>query len=395
MPHEVRVPRLGWNMEEGVFVAWLKRDGEAVRAGEPLFTLEGDKSTQDVEATDSGVLRVAPDAPRPGAAVTVGTLLGYLAEPGEAAPERPRTWEEVMADVLAEGEPAESPAPPAPEPRSASAPVAVRTADRQKASPRARRVAAELGLDWKAVRGSGKGGRVRERDVRAVPTPAPVSATRQVIAARMLASLRTTAPVTLTTTADATNLVNIRTQLKAAQSPGQALPTYTDLVVKLTALALRGHPALNARWEEDRVVHADGIHIGIAVDTEAGLLVPVVRDVPDLPLRQLAERTRDLVERARARRLRAEEMQCGTFTVSNLGAYGVDAFTPIINLPECAILGVGRIHARPAVVGGQVVPRDELTLSLTFDHRIVDGAPAARFLGTVRTYLENPAAWLL
>jgi len=216
-----------------------------------------------------------------------------------------------------------------------------------------------------------------------------------VIAARMLASLRATAPVTLMTTADATNLVNLRTQLKAAQTPGQALPTYTDLIVKLTGLALRGHPALNARWEEDRVVHAKGIHIGIAVDTEAGLLVPVVCDAADLPLRQLAERTRDLVERARARRLKAEEMQGGTFTVSNLGAYGVDAFTPIINLPECAVLGVGRIHARPAVVGGQVVPRDELTLSLTFDHRIVDGAPAARFLSTVRTYLENPAAWLL
>jgi pyruvate dehydrogenase E2 component (dihydrolipoamide acetyltransferase) len=212
----------------------------------------------------------------------------------------------------------------------------------------------------------------------------------------MLASLRSTAPVTLTTTADAENLVSLRQQFRAApQSSEGVTPTYTDLIVKLSAIALQAHPALNARWEDDDIVVLAHIHIGIAVDTEAGLLVPVIREVPSLGLRQLAARSRELLERARTRKLTADEMQGGTFTVSNLGAYGIDAFTPIINHPECAILGVGRIRRAAAVVGEQVVARYQLTLSLTFDHRIVDGGSAARFLDTLRQSVENPGPWLI
>jgi pyruvate dehydrogenase E2 component (dihydrolipoamide acetyltransferase) len=164
------------------------------------------------------------------------------------------------------------------------------------------------------------------------------------------------------------------------------------MIVKLCATALQAHPPLNARWEEAGIVPLPGIHIGIAVDTEAGLMAPVIRDVPSLSLMQLAARAHELIERARNRKLMAAEMEGGTFTVSNLGEFGIDAFTPIINYPECAILGVGRIQRRPMVVGEQIVAREQVTLSLTFDHRLVDGAPAARFLETLRKSIENPAA---
>jgi pyruvate dehydrogenase E2 component (dihydrolipoamide acetyltransferase) len=219
-----------------------------------------------------------------------------------------------------------------------------------------------------------------------------ISPTRRTIAARMVASHQTTAPVTLTTTADATNLVNLRNQFKAVSD---VVPSYTDFLVKLTAGALQKHPLLNARWEKERIALSSNIHIGIAVDVDGGLLVPVIRDVSDLGVKQLADRSRDLIERARQRRLTAEEMQGGTFTITNLGAFGVDAFTPIIHTPQCAILGVGRIMRRPVVVGEQIVARDQITLSLTFDHRIVDGAPAAHFLQTLSALIENPGPSLM
>ena len=362
MPIPITLPRLGWNMEQGTLVAWLKRDGEQVRTGEPLFTLEGDKATQDVEATDDGVLHLPADAPQAGAVVAVGTTIGYLLLNGEAPATSP------LAGL---------PATPS-----------------KTASPRARRAAAELGVDWKSLPGTGRGGRVRERDVRASARKEahPPGTFRHVIARRMVESLRATAPVTLTTTADATNLVSLRQQFKAA---GDVIPSYTDVIARLVAVALQAHPALNARWTDDRVVFNEGIHIGIAVDTHAGLIVPVLRDVAKLGLRELAAKSRELIERARQGRLAAEEMRGGTFTISNLGAYGVDAFTPIINHPECAILGLGAIRRQPVVVGEAVVPRDVMTLSLTFDHRIVDGAPAARFLGAVRRLVENPAPALV
>jgi pyruvate dehydrogenase E2 component (dihydrolipoamide acetyltransferase) len=209
---------------------------------------------------------------------------------------------------------------------------------------------------------------------------------RKVIAERMARSAHTTAPVTLTTRADATNFVNLREQFKAAAP--ESIPGYTDLIVKLTALVLQRHPYMNAVWRDDAIFASDAVHIGIAVDTDAGLMAPVLRDVPSLAVRQVAEQSRALIEQARAQRLTVEQMQGGTFTVTNLGMHGIDAFTPIINLPECAVLGVGRVVAEPAVHEGRIVPRDMVTLSLTFDHRVVDGAPAARFLNDVRLRIE-------
>jgi pyruvate dehydrogenase E2 component (dihydrolipoamide acetyltransferase) len=201
--------------------------------------------------------------------------------------------------------------------------------------------------------------------------------------------------VTLHTTADATNLVSLRAQYKAAASSGRETPGFLEFIVKLAAMTLRDHPMLHAQWDEDRLMTPDEPHIGIAVDTEEGLLVPVIRGAAGLGLGEIVARARDLARRARERRIRPDEMQGGTFTITNLGAYGVETFTPIINPPECAVLGMGRIVREPVMTEDRVVGRDRMSLSLTFDHRIVDGAPAARFLQALVGAIENPAPWLI
>jgi len=282
------------------------------------------------------------------------------------------------------------------------------------ATPRARRAARERGIDWTCLSGSGAGGRIREQDVLQAAHAAskPVVANgsdlpeqgaeivrltplRRTIAHRMQTSHQTTAPVTLTTRLDATNLVNLRQQFKSSRSTADLIPGYTEFVIKLTSLVLADHPLLRAQWTSRELIVPDGIHIGVAVETDVGLVVPVVRDVPAKSLTELTAAIRDLIDRARQGQLKAAEMQGGVFTITNLGAYGIDAFTPMINLPEAAILGLGRIRREAVVVDQQIVARDQLTLSLTFDHRIVDGAPAARFLQQLSQALESPSAWLL
>ena len=394
MAVEITVPRLGWSMEEGVFVAWLKRDGESVKTGEPLFTLEGDKAEQEVEAVDSGILRIPPDGPKEGTTVAVGTVLGYLVQAGElraAVPGEDRGRNARNASGRRPGAVR----------RQRNGDAAQAAPSRPAASPRARRVAGELGIDWMHLQGSGRTGRIRERDVRAAAPQGqpggrvvPLSPLRKVIAERLVSGLRRTAPVTLTTTADATNLVNLRQQFRVAAA-GEPIPAYTDFLIRLTAIVLEKHPLLNSIWQGDHLLLPEGVHVGLAVDTDAGLVVPVVRHAQALSLRQLAARTRELIEQGRSRRLTAEQMQGGTFTITNLGAYGIDAFTPIINPPQCAVLGVGRIVREPAVVEGQIVVRDRVVLSLTFDHRVVDGAPAARFLDALRQCVEQPGPWLV
>jgi len=366
MTTAIAIPRQGWTMEEGTFVGWLKQDGDHVRIGEALFTLESDKATADIEAIDAGILHIPATAPQPGETVKVGAVIGYLMASAEPVPE---AKEGVKSGVT-----------------------------RLAISPRARRLAKKLGVSTANLKGSGRTGRIRERDIQATAnveqTSVPVSALRKTIAQRLLASHRNSVPVTLTTNVDASNLVNLRNQFKASPEIG-GVPSFTDFVVKLLGIALPKHPFLNARWRDEEIEHSRSIHIGVAVDTEAGLLVPVVRNVQQLPLKEVAIQTRKLIARARSRQLCAEEMQGGTFTVTNLGAYGIDAFTPIINQPESAILGMGRIQKQPVVMGDAIVIRERLTLNLTFDHRVVDGAPAARFLQTVTMLIENPGPWLI
>jgi pyruvate dehydrogenase E2 component (dihydrolipoamide acetyltransferase) len=478
MSAEITIPRLGWSMEEGVFVRWLKRAGEWVGRGDQLFLLESEKATQEIESIDEGYLRIPADAPQPGETVKVGQVIAFLMAAGEVAPAEGdlppvadpmpataavagpaarrlarqfnvplddiagsgRSGQITAADVHAEavrrqpGNGAPAPNSSASKDRSAEPVNAPRArpanddgesaTDELIITPRALRVARERDVDPASVIGSGRGGRIRERDILAASwssqsatssirpgTPRPDTtrqqesaggatprsgSVRRTIARRMVASHQTTAPVTLTSRVDATNLVNLRKQFQAAAAnEHEVVPSISDLVVKLVAIALNRHPHLNARWEDEQIVELAEIRIGVAVDAEAGLLVPVLPDVRLLGVRDIAAAARELIARARAGKLSTVDLQGGTFTVTNLGMYGIDAFTPIINPPEAAILGLGAIRREPVLVeGDRVVPREMMTLSLTFDHRIVDGAPAARFLQTLRTGLENPAAWL-
>jgi pyruvate dehydrogenase E2 component (dihydrolipoamide acetyltransferase) len=220
----------------------------------------------------------------------------------------------------------------------------------------------------------------------------PLSGARQAIAARMVAGVTQSAPVTLTLRADATNLVSFRAQFQTAGGPA---PSVNALLLCLTARVLRRHPRLQAQWHTDGLYYPEGVHLAFGVDTDAGLFAPVIRDANRRPLAEIARESRRLIESARSGNLSPEEMRGATFTVTNLGMFGIEAFTPIITLPQCAVLGVGRIGREAMVIEDRVVPRDALTLSLTFDHRAVDGAPAARFLDGVRKAIEAPAPWLL
>jgi pyruvate dehydrogenase E2 component (dihydrolipoamide acetyltransferase) len=443
MAHEITIPRLGWSMEEGVFSGWLKQEGDTVRQGDPLFELEGEKAIQEIEAVDAGILRIPANGPQPGSMVKVGAVVGYLVAEGESLP----VGETPDASVIVSGTqellegtpslPTETVAVDAALPPAAG--PSVRRMARESgvaldqiagtgrggrilaediervssqpapsplspvASPRARRVAAELKIDWTQLTGTGVGGRIREQDVLAARrAPAagqliPLTRRRKGIAHRMVASRQQTVPVTLTTKADAANLVNLREQFKttSGESP---IPGYQDIITKLVAGAIRRHPLLAGRWDEDAIVlpAENEVHIGMAVDTDDGLLVPVLRNATQLSLIELAAKSRQLVSQARAGKLTAADMQGSVFTITNLGAFGIDAFTPIINVPETAILGLGAIRREPVVLDdGGIVSRYQLTLSLTFDHRIVDGAPAARFLQDIAKAIANPSAALL
>ncbi len=278
-----------------------------------------------------------------------------------------------------------------------------------RVSPRAARAAATLGVNLAEVTASGSSGRIRERDVIAVATlrqatahtttPAanaittartPITSLRQTIAARMLAAAQQTAAVTLTATADASSLVFFRNQNRANARVSTLAPSYTDLFLKLSAVALARHPALLQQWTDQGLVSPSSLDIAVAVDTPHGLFTPVLRDVAASSLTTVSQRLADLITRTRSRRLTSEEMRGGVFTVTNLGGYRVEAFTPLLNLPQTAILGVGHIAPQPTVVDGHIEVRERVTLSLTFDHRIVDGATAAALLTTLCELVENP-----
>ncbi len=397
MAIEITVPRLGWSMEEAIFSSWLKAHGEMIRAGDLLFAIESDKATQDIESFDEGILHLPANTPQQGDTVIVGQIIAYLLAPGETAPDRgggPGNEAEDMSDqsgspdvalhtLQGRGRSNETPhstepKQPSPTPTNSETPVS---------TPRARRTARELGIDWTALTGTGRDGRIREADIRAL-APTTLTSTRRLIGERMMASRQKTAPVTLHTTADASALVLHRNELKSSRA--DLIPSYNDMLAKLTVAALQAHPVVNSRWEGENLITSRDIHLGMAVDTENGLLVPVLRDVAKLSLQEIATRFRDLTERARTKRLTPDELRGGTFTISSLGSFGIDAFTPIINFPECAILGVGRIVRQPVADGDAIILRDILTLSLTFDHRAFDGAPAARFLQTLTSLIEAP-----
>jgi pyruvate dehydrogenase E2 component (dihydrolipoamide acetyltransferase) len=377
---EVRMPKLGMAMKKGAVTKWLKAEGDAVQEGADLFELASEKITAVVPAPASGVLgRVVAAL---GTELPVGALLALIGEHGDAFPPR---------EELAEAPAVAAPATAAPATGVASAQAAATPAagEGAPASPAARRRARELGVDIARVPPSAPGKRIMVEDVEAHAAAAeepagqvvPFAGIRKVVAERLTESLRTMAQVTISREVDAGGLVDRRAALAAGFEAATGIRlTYTDLLVQTVAELLADHPLLNATLTGQGIVCAPAVHMGVAVALEDGLIVPVIRDAGSRPLAELARDRVDLAAKAQAGTLTVDEVEGGTFTISNLGSFGADAFTPIVNPPQCAILGVGRIVDKPVAVDGLVQIRPTLWLSLTFDHRIVDGAPAARFL---------------
>ncbi len=414
MAIEIILPKLTDTMEEGTLVSWLKQEGEEVDKDEPLLVVETDKANVDVVASASGIL--AKVLVEPGATLPFGTVIGYIALPGETLPELPplsssEATEKVTAsssDSMVQDRPARE----------------LRRAARVKASPAAKKIARQYGIDLSQVVGSDPSGRITKDDVLRVvkareqamaappaeePAPVPVSKApdepgsllvlsgmRKAIAEQMTRSARTAPHVTITMEIDMTDAVRMRDHLlpEIEKSAGARL-SLTHLFLKAVSVALEEHPMLNSRWMDEGIYRFDQVNLGIAVAVDDGLIVPVLRAADSLDLAGLVKQSTRLTRRARERTLGQEELSGGTFTVSNLGTYGVEAFTPIINPPETAILGVGRCAQRPVVVNDELVIRWTTLLSLSFDHRVVDGVQAAQFLSRVKDVLEQPSVLAL
>lgn len=367
MPIEITVPRLGWSSEEGVFAGWLKKSGDPVVSGEPLFALESDKVTMEVESLDKGTLHIPPGGPESGTVVQVGQVLGYLLAPGEAAAARLE--------------------PPR----------------RMPASPRARARAKALGVDISKVEPAAGSKRIVEADVLRAATAAapktvvavPAPRARQIIANRLEESFR--APhFYVHAEADASFLVRTRDDLvpEIERSHGIRL-TYNDLLIKAIALALRDSPAVNAQWREGSIAALGSIDIGLAVQTQQTLLTPVIRDASRLPLAGIAAARQSLVERCTKGSIAPADLEGGGVTLSNLGPFGVDRFQAILNPPQSAIVAVGRIAKRPFVDGDALVVRPTVAISVSVDHRVVDGVAAAKFLNAIVRAIESPVRLLL
>ncbi|MDR5709226.1 MAG: dihydrolipoamide acetyltransferase family protein [Armatimonadota bacterium] len=383
MPKEVIMPALGLAQETGKILKWLRREGQEVRQGEPLLEVETDKANVEIEAPASGVLgRILVSE---GGEVPVGQVIGWILLAGESPSDVPGE----PVGTLEKAESAAAVVEGTQPPRAEAA-----TPARPRASPKARRLAREMGLDLSSVRGSGPGGAVLAADLQqlaAAAVPAELPHVWKLMAERTARAWSTVPHFFLQRDVRADRLLAWREALRARV---QQDLTYTDLLVKLVAAALRLHPELNARWEEGRIQRLPEVNIGLAVATDQGLVVPVIRGADQLPVEEIARRRGELVERARAGKLRLEDVEGGTFTLTNLGMYGVDRFFAIVNAPQAAILSVGRIVERVMGEEGKAVVRPGLTLGLSCDHRVVDGARAARFLETLAGFVEEPLALL-
>ena len=374
---EIVMPRLSDSMEEGTIVRWLKQDGDEVSKGEPLAEVETDKATVMFDADADGTLRILAGE---GETVAIGGVIGSI---GDALPRSPA--------------PAQ-PGPAAPAPAAAGkSSDAGNGSDRVKASPLARRIARESEVDLRGLSGSGPGGRIVKADVpkrgaKGVVTTEQPSRIQVQIAQRMAESKATIPDFTLHAEVAMEQAVELRTQLRKAAPDGGALavPSYNDMVVKACGLALREHPRANAAYRDGAFELYERVNVGIAVAAHDSLIVPTVFDADRKSLLEIARETRTLVERVRSQQITPAELSGGTFTVSNLGMYGVAGFEAIINPPQAAILAVGELREVPVVRERQVVPGSRMSIALTCDHRILYGAPAAEFLARVRQLLEQP-----
>ncbi len=402
MATKVLMEALSPTMEEGRLVEWKKAEGDPVAAGDVLAEVETDKAVMELGARGSGVL-LKQSIPA-GTTVPVTSTIGWIGEPGEAIPtDGAAPPAKAPARSLA-------PAASAPPAAAAAASIAPQSAGRIKASPLARRMAREQGLDLAVVSGSGPEGRIVKRDVEAARTPGaaipshafagtgyrdePLSQIRKTIARRLAQSLGPIPTFYLTTEVDMERAAEARDALKAEFGEAGRV-SFNDLVIKAVATALRQHPACNAWWQDDHIRYWNEVHIGMAVAIPDGLITPVLRHADLKPLRVLGAESRDLAQRGRDRRLTPEEYTGSTFSVSNLGMLDIDEFTAIINPPEAGIIAVGRIAETPVVHQGQMVIRRRMRLTMSCDHRVIDGATGAEFLRTVKRMLENPLALVL
>jgi len=396
------MPKFGLTMVEGTIQKWFKAEGDAINAGEALFEVETEKVLYEIEAPVAGT--VAKLLYPAEAVVPVGLPVAIIAEAGENVAE--------IAARYGGGAPAAktaaAPAPAAVGPTPVAAPSSGRR-EGTPVTPAARKLAEEHKIDLVRVVGTGPGGRVTREDVQkiidaggqapasvAAPSPAaqatlvptgqsvPLRGMRKVIAERMHKSLQGSAQLTITTEVDVTQLIDRRQEVQREFNA-----TYTDFIVQACAHALKQHPRMNAVLDGEAIRLQEQISVGVAVALDEGLIVPVIHHTDKKSLKDIAQEARGLAEKARAGKLTLEEVSGGTFTVSNLGMYGVDGFTPILNTPQTGILGVGRIVEKPVIYRSEIAKRSMMVLSLTFDHRVIDGAPAGAFLQTVADLLAH------
>jgi len=392
MATKVVMEALSPTMEEGRLVEWKKQEGDSVAVGDVLAEVETDKAVMELVARASGTL--LKQLVGPGTTVPVSEPVGWIGSPGESVEGKASTVTGQRSTGRAEpARRAEPSGPPAPAQQEAAAPTG-----RVKASPLARRIAAEQGVDLAAVSGSGPEGRVIKRDVeagrRATRPPfadVPLTQIRKTIAKRLVQSLGPIPTFYLTSEVDMERVAEARAALNAAAGD-QGKISFNDIVLKAVATALVQHPGCNAWWQDDHVRVWHEVHLGMAVAVEDGLITPVVRNANTRSLREISALTRDLAARARERKLKPEEYTGSTFSVSNLGMFDIEHFTAIINPPEGGILAVGSIAPVPAVVDGEVRVRRRMRMTMSCDHRVIDGATGAQFLKTLKLLLENPLA---
>ncbi len=396
MATRVVMEALSPTMEEGQVTKWLKSEGDKVASGDTLAEVETDKAVMELVARGDGVLRkiVVPE----GTTVEVGSLVAVIGAEDEDISSFAVDTAIPAAVESSDGGAADAPAVP-----TGAAPAAVSgDGDRVKASPVARRMASERGIDLAAVHGSGPGGRVVKRDVEGAPPPAaaitgpggfedvPLTQIRKTIARRLAQSTGPVPHFFLTTEIDMERAVEARAALNALEEGPRV--SYNDIVLKVVAAALLQHRACNAWWQGDHIRYFNEVHLGVAVAVKGGLITPVIRNAHLKTLRQIAVEVRDLAGRAREKRLQPDEYTGSTFTVSNLGMFDIDQFTGVINPPEAGLLAVGSIVEKPAVEDGRVVIRKRMRVTMSCDHRVIDGATGAQYLQTVRRMLENPLA---
>jgi pyruvate dehydrogenase E2 component (dihydrolipoamide acetyltransferase) len=387
---KVVMPMLGWTMKEGTIVTWLKKEGEGVEKGEPLLEVETGKVLKDIESPGTGILRIIliPEE----STVPVTEILAIIAEPQEDIPDLQNMIEK--AKVLLES-------PEATSIEKSEDRIIKKRPVKRKISPVAKKIAEKNNIDFNRITGTGPNGRIVRKDVfefiemtKYMPRVKEViklTGIRKITADRLSFSYRTAVHVTITMAMNMLEMVKLRHKLlPEIEKKVQSRVTYTDMLVKVLAQTLEEYPILNSTLEDEEIKILENINIGIAVDTGIGLVVPVVREANKKSLTEIALLTRKLIEKARSGNLALNEATGGSFTITNLGMFGIDQGTPIINPPEIAILGVGRIAEKPVVIDGRVEIRPMMNITLSFDHRVIDGALAARFLQNMKQKIEKP-----